>query len=50
VGPQRMSCEAREGALGDRGGPTIIYFSFTKVLGVRGAPFPHGGVRFLMRG
>jgi hypothetical protein len=45
VGPQRVICRAREGALGDRRGPTIKYFAFTKVLGARGAPFPHGGVR-----
>jgi hypothetical protein len=41
-----VRCEAREGTLGKREGPTINIYVFSKVLGEKGAPFPPWGVRF----
>jgi hypothetical protein len=45
VGHLWVSCEAREGALGEREGPTNDLSGFSKVLGEEGAPFPLRGVR-----
>jgi hypothetical protein len=46
VGPQRVSFHAKGGALVIRGGPTLIFEWFSKVMGEEGRELGKGGVRY----